>query len=125
MKKDKVNNILKGAFAAGAVFGGSAMISDVDMVYAAEFENSDEIGEAIIEEEAPDELEEDNSIEKEELEESDNQEDLEDDDSKENLEDSGHEEESEDSASGEDGSETSGTEEEGGGRLKRRWSRKS
>ena len=36
--RKKVNNILKGALAAGTVLGGSAVISDVDVVYAAEME---------------------------------------------------------------------------------------
>ena len=40
MKRDKINNILKGAFAVGTVLGGSALFSDMDVVYASELEES-------------------------------------------------------------------------------------
>ena len=38
MKKGKINNIFKGALAAGTVFGGSNVFNDMDMVYASELE---------------------------------------------------------------------------------------
>ena len=47
MKKSKMNHIFKGALTVGTVFGGSAMISDLDVVYAAAqdelLENEDKI----------------------------------------------------------------------------------
>ena len=42
MKKKGMDNIFKGVLAIGTVVGGSAMISDTDVVYAAEFEQSEE-----------------------------------------------------------------------------------
>ena len=41
MKRDKINNILKGAFAVGTVLGGSAVFSDMDVIYASELEEPD------------------------------------------------------------------------------------